>query len=64
MEVASPEIRYLGRRSAARYLGVSVRLLDKIAAQKRLPVCRPSRRRVLFCVEDLDRYMQECKSSA
>lgn len=58
----STAARFISRRAAAAYLGVSPRLLDGLVASKRLPVCRPSKRRVLLDVRDLDSFMGSCKA--
>ena len=50
---------YLGRLAAAKYLSVSSRLLDYVKAQGAIPFYRLSRRKVVFQVADLDRYMEQ-----
>lgn len=54
--------RYLSRCDAAKYLGISTRLLDKLVSEKKLPVCRPSARRVVVDATALDEFMAGCKA--
>ncbi len=56
--------RYRGRLEAARYIGVSARNLDQLAADGKLTPCRPSARRVCYDVRDLDKFMQSTKAPA
>jgi hypothetical protein len=59
-----PAARYLGRLDAARYLSISARNLDNLAAAGTLVPCRPSKRRVCYDVHDLDTFMCESKTPA
>ncbi|MGO8688993.1 MAG: hypothetical protein ACLQLG_05115 [Thermoguttaceae bacterium] len=56
--------RYLGRAEAARYLSISARNLDQLAASGTLSPCRPSPRRVVYDVIDLDNFMANTKAPA
>jgi excisionase family DNA binding protein len=58
----SAPARYLTRKDAAKYTSLSVRLIDSLVAQGKLPACKPSRRRVVFDRADLDNYMAGCKT--
>jgi len=60
--VTHPIPKYLTRRSAARHLGVSIRLLDQLVARKELKAIRPAKRKVLLDLDDLDLFMLAHKS--
>lgn len=62
LDNTNPTARFLPRRAAATHLGVSVRLLDALIKAGKLPACRPSKRRVLLDVRDLDGFMCGCKA--
>jgi excisionase family DNA binding protein len=56
--------RYLSRVAAAEYLGgLCVRTLDRLAAERRIPVVRVGSR-VVFDVRDLDEFAAACKVPA
>jgi excisionase family DNA binding protein len=55
------ERRYMGRIEAARYLNISVRLLDEWVANGRVAHIRPARR-VLLDRQDLDGFYAGLKS--
>ena len=48
------EVRYLKLRQAATRCGIQPRTLRQWAAKRIVPVIRPTRRTLLFCVEDVD----------
>jgi len=62
MEIIS-EHRYLSRREAASYLGVSSRLVDQWVSARRIPVVRAGRRK-LFDRVDLDEFYNSQKVPA
>ena len=56
--------RYLTRHEAAKYLRVCLKTLDVLLAEKRVPIIRPTRGRVLLDINDLDSYLESTKQSA
>lgn len=55
------EQRYMSRDEAALYLSVSVRIIDRWIAERRLPHIRPGRR-VLLDRQDLDNFYAGLRS--
>ena len=56
--------RYLTRREAAQYLRISLMSLHSLMVKKRIPVIRPTPKRVLLDRGDLDRYLESTKEPA
>ncbi|MBN2326545.1 MAG: excisionase family DNA-binding protein [Candidatus Omnitrophica bacterium] len=57
-------VEYLTRREAAAYLRISVRLLDKKAAEGEIPYHKLGKGpncRVLFNFTDLKKYVEKCR---
>ena len=54
---------YLSRVGAAEYLGLCARTIDRLAAERRIPVVRVGSR-VLFERADLDAFAAACKVAA
>lgn len=53
-----PASRWLRRAEAARFLGISVRLLDDLLAVGAIPTYRPTPGRVLIAETDLIAYLR------
>ena len=52
---------YMRRHEAAEYLGSSIRYIDEVKADGRLPFCRLGGRLIVFKREDLDKFMKETR---
>jgi len=63
MRNETTEVRYLNRRQAASYLGVSLRTFDSLAAARRIPIAKLNRR-VLVDRTDLDKAVAAAKQPA
>ncbi len=53
--------RILRRKSAAEYLGLHPRTLDKLSREGRLPSVRFGAHAVAYFVEDLDAFARSCR---
>lgn len=56
--------KYLNRHEAADYIDVSLRKLDQLAADGEIPYSKlgvSPRSRVLYCRDDLDKYIENNK---
>lgn len=56
--VQTIEPAFLDKRESAKYVGVSVRLIDRWRASGDLPYYTPSARKVLIRTVDLDKYLE------
>ena len=59
--VSFDSIPFRSRKQAAAFLGFSIRLLDRLVADGRIPAVRPSAKRVLFDEKDLVEFAESQK---
>jgi len=58
------DAKYLRRREAASYLGITERWLSTLQAQHLIPYYKPARNTVLFRKRDLDTFVERFRVNA
>ena len=52
------EKRFLNIKEASEYLGLAKKTLYNLVWQKKIPHYKPSRKKILFSIDNLDKWME------